>query len=85
MTKEEKVNNKNEKMIKQKSSYNWQPGWSATKLHAVSKKIKLPTGMQTTKAECGAWVYGEAPTEWAKRNVEKGLEYCKKCLKRISA
>ena len=59
--------------------YMWLPGWYATKLHAVSQDKELPVGMGSIMAECGAFIYGKAPTEWAQRKVDKGVPHCKKC------
>lgn len=64
--------------------YNWLPSWYATRLHAVHESRELPTGMATIFAECGVQVYGKAPTEWAQRKINKGVQHCKKCEKIIA-
>jgi hypothetical protein len=61
------------------------PGWYATRLHAVPEGKEIPKGQVSIQAECGAWVYGVAPTDWAQRKVEKGPPRCKRCEKLTSA
>ena len=62
----------------------WLPGWYATKLHALPATVNLPFGHSTAKSVCGAYVYGKAPTDWAQRNVDKGLARCKHCERKLA-
>ena len=58
----------------------WLPGWYAARLHALPKTVPIGTNrLDTAKALCGAFVYRDAPTDWAQRRVNKGVPRCKHC------
>jgi len=65
--------------------HHWLPGWYATRLHAVADGTELPKGQACVQARCGAWVYGQAPTDWAQRRMDKGIAHCKRCAKLAGA
>jgi hypothetical protein len=44
----------------------WLAGWYATRLHAVPEDQAQAT-KDARQALCGAWVYGQARTEWAEK------------------
>lgn len=61
----------------------WLPGWYASRLHAIHVD-KIPQGRKEEKSLCGAYVFGEAPTDWAQRRVDKGVPHCKRCEKLLT-
>ena len=61
----------------------WLPGWYASRLHALPAD-KVPLGRQQEKSLCGEYVYGNAPTDWAKRRIDKGVPHCKRCEKMLT-
>ena len=60
----------------------WLAGWYATRLHAVPEDQAQAT-KDARQALCGAWVYGQARTEWAEKRVAAGLKTCGHCKRRL--
>lgn len=60
----------------------WLAGWYATKLHAVPDFASRT--IDTLKAVCGAWVFRTPRTEWAAKNIQRGLTHCKHCERILS-
>lgn len=61
----------------------WLAGWYATKLHAVVDGATVIPD-QSIKSVCGAWVYREPRTDWAAKNIRRGLSRCKHCERILS-
>lgn len=64
-------------------AYVWLTGRYASRLHAVSSEVDLPTGHKTIQAKCGAFVYGKAPHDFAQRKLDNGVPRCKHCEKAV--
>jgi ribosomal protein L37AE/L43A len=64
-------------------NYTWMAGWYATRLHAVENLTNQPEKFdKSVQAICGAWVYPNPKTDWARRKLEqKQPPKCKICLR----
>lgn len=63
--------------------FHWLMNWGASRLHAVNGDVELPSGISSTQSLCGTWVYGAAPTEWARKKEEAGIAKCKRCERMV--
>ena len=61
----------------------WLPGWYASRLHALPADVDLPQGRATARSVCGEFVFGKAQTEWAQRQVDRGVPHCKRCQMKL--